>query len=129
MSEQYKVPLLLEPLNRYETNMVNNLDAGAGLIQGLATKNVLLLADLFHMNIEEANPPAALRAATGLIGHVHFVDSNRRAAGLGHLDFLPIAEALRAMGYDGFASAEVLPYPDPEAAARQTMIAFRRNFV
>ena len=127
-AEQYKVPLLLEPINRYETNMVNTLEAGAHLIQGLATKNVLLLADLFHMNIEETNPPAALCAASGLIGHVHFVDSNRRAAGLGHLDFVPLAEALRATGYDGFASAEILPYPDPEAAARQTIIAFRRHF-
>ena len=46
-----------------------------------------LLADLFHMNIEEANLAEAIRAAGSHIGHVHFADSNRRAAGMGHTDF------------------------------------------
>ena len=127
-AEQYGVPLLFEPLNRYETNMYNTLDAGVALLRSLSTKNVRLLADLFHMNIEEVDMEAALRAAKGYIGHVHFVDSNRRPAGLGHIDYAPIAGALREIGYDGFASAEALPYPDSEGAARQTMTAFRRYF-
>ncbi len=128
-AKQYGVPLLFEPLNRYETNMVNTLDAGAALLRSLSTKNVRLLADLFHMNIEETDVAAALRAAGGSIGHVHFVDSNRRPAGLGHIDYAPIVMALREIGYDRFVSAEALPYPDPEGAARQTMTAFRRWFV
>jgi sugar phosphate isomerase/epimerase len=127
-AKQYGVPLLFEPLNRYETNMVNTLDAGVALLRSLSTKNVRLLADLFHMNIEEADMAAAIRSAKGYIGHVHFVDSNRRPAGLGHIDYAPIAEALADVGYDGFASAEALPYPDPGAAARQTIAAFRRYF-
>jgi sugar phosphate isomerase/epimerase len=125
---QYKVPLLFEPLNRYETNMVNSLEAGVRLLQGLSTKNVMLLADLFHMNIEEVSLAAAIRAAGDDIGHVHFVDSNRWPAGMGHLDYAPIAEALRAIGYSGFASAEALPYPDSDAAAQQTITAFRKHF-
>jgi sugar phosphate isomerase/epimerase len=127
-AKQYGVPLLFEPLNRYETNMVNTLDAGAALLRSLSTKNVRLLADLFHMNIEEADMAAALRAAGDLIGHVHFVDSNRRPAGLGHIDYAPIVKALQEIGYAGFASAEALPYPDSEAAGRQTITAFRRWF-
>ncbi len=127
-ARQYGVPLLFEPLNRYETNMVNTLDAGVALLRSLSTKNVRLLADLFHMNIEEADMAAALQGARGFVGHVHFVDSNRRADGLGHIDYAPIVAALREIGYDGFASAEALPYPDPEAAARQTISAFRRYF-
>jgi len=127
-AEQYKVPLLYEPLNRYETNMATTLEAGANLLKKLSTKNVLLLADLFHMNIEETNLPAAIRSAAGSIGHLHFVDSNRRPAGLGHLDYAPIAQALRDITYDGFASAEAFPYPDPDAAARQTIETFRRLF-
>jgi sugar phosphate isomerase/epimerase len=59
---------------------------------------------------------------------VHFVDSNRRAAGLGHLDFGPIAAALREVGYRGYASAEALPYPDSLAAARQTIAAYCKYF-
>jgi sugar phosphate isomerase/epimerase len=127
-AKQYGVPLLFEPLNRYETNLVNTLEAGAALLRSLSTRNVLLLADLFHMNIEETDIAAAIRAGRGLIGHVHFVDSNRRPAGMGHIDFAPIVQALREIGYDRFASAEALPYPDPESAARQTINAFRRYF-
>lgn len=127
-ARQHRVPLIFEPLNRYETNMANTLESGVGLVAALSTRNVLLLADLFHMNIEEADVAAALRAAGERIGHVHLVDSNRRAAGLGHLDFAPIAAALREIGYRGFASAECLPYPDPDAAARQTIAAFRTWF-
>jgi sugar phosphate isomerase/epimerase len=125
---QYKVPLLFEPLNRYETNMVNTVEAGAGLLRSLSTDNVRLLADLFHMNIEEVNVPEAIRAGAGQIGHLHFVDSNRRPAGLGHLDYPPIVAALRAVGYGGFVSAEALPYPDSDAAALQTIKAFRKYF-
>ncbi len=125
---QYNVPLIFEPLNRYETNMVNTVEQGVRLLKGLSTKNVALLADLFHMNIEEANIASALRAGAGHIGHVHFVDSNRRPAGLGHLDYPPIVTALREIGYSSFCSAEAFPYPDPDAAARQTIAAFRKYF-
>jgi sugar phosphate isomerase/epimerase len=127
-ARQYQVPLIFEPLNRYETNMVNSVEAGVGLLKRLSTRNVVLLADLFHMNIEEADSAAAIRAGAGHIGHLHFVDSNRRPAGNGHIDFAPIAAALREIGYTGFASAEALPYPDPDAAARQTITAFRKYF-
>ena len=85
-AKQYHVPLIYEPLNRYETNMCTTIAAGVQILQGLSTKNVLLLADLFHMNIEEVDIAAALRQGRGHIGHVHFVDSNRRAAGMGAFD-------------------------------------------
>jgi sugar phosphate isomerase/epimerase len=127
-ARQYGVPLIFEPLNRYETNMVNTVGGGADLLKSLSTRNVVLLADLFHMNIEEADIAASLREGGALIGHVHFVDSNRRPAGLGHIDYAPIVAALGAIGYGGYASAEAFPYPDPEAAARRTMESFRRLF-
>jgi sugar phosphate isomerase/epimerase len=124
----YAVPLLYEPLNRYETNMVNTVAAGVELLDSLATKNVTLLADLFHMNIEETNIADAIRAGKGRIGHVHFVDSNRRPAGCGHMDYGPIVHALNEIGYNGYASAEALPYPDPDAAAAKTIETFRKYF-
>ncbi len=123
---QFKVPLLFEPLNRYETNMVNTVADGMALLKSLKTTNVLLLADLFHMNIEEADPAAALRAGARYIGHLHFVDSNRRPAGGGHIDFRLIGSALREIGYNRLASAEALPYPNSDDAARQTIESFRR---
>ena len=47
---------------------------------------------------------------------------------MGHIDYRPIVAALNAIGYGGFASAEALPYPDPKAAAKQTILAFRQYF-
>ena len=122
------VTLLYEPLNRYETNLINTLAEGVQYLKGLATRNVKLLADLYHMNIEETNLAEALKQARSEIGHIHFADSNRKAMGLGHTDCKPIVEALREIGYDGYLSAEVLPLPDPHSAAKQTIESFR-NYV
>ena len=119
------VKLIYEPLNRYETDLTNRLDDGVALIESLGRGNVCLLADLFHMNIEEESVAGAIRAAGEHIGYVHFVDSNRRPAGLGHLDLGEVGRALREVGFQGYASAEALPYPDPDAAAAQTMAAFK----
>jgi sugar phosphate isomerase/epimerase len=127
-ARDYGVPLLFEPLNRYETNLVNTLDDGVRLLKSLETDNVKLLADLFHMNIEEADLAAALRAAGGHVGHLHLADSNRRPAGCGHTAFAPVAAALRETGYGGYVSAEAFPYPDPAAAARQTIEAYHKHF-
>jgi sugar phosphate isomerase/epimerase len=121
---QYNVPLLYEPLNRFETNLCNTLADGVELLRSLRTKNVLLLADLFHMNIEETSIADSLKAAGDYIGHIHFVDSNRRPAGCGHIDYPPIIAALREIGYDKYLSAECLPWPDPATAAKQTIKMF-----
>src|SRR5205823_4193326 len=84
-ARRYDVPLIYEPLNRYETNLVNTVEDGVALLRTLSTNNVKLLCDLFHMNIEETDLASALRTGGSHVGHVHFVDSNRRPAGLGHL--------------------------------------------
>ena len=120
------VPLLFEPLNRYETNLVNTVADGVALLESIETKNVKLLCDLFHMNLEEVSLADALCAAGPLVGHVHFADSNRRAVGFGHTDMAPVIQALRDIGYAGCLAAEVLPLPDSETAAAQTMRAFRK---
>jgi sugar phosphate isomerase/epimerase len=119
------VPLLYEPLNRYETNLFNRVGDTAAWLRTLNTANVKILADLFHMNIEEADTAAALRDAGDLVGHVHFADSNRRAIGLGQTRVGPIVAALREIGYRGYLSAEVFPLPSAEVAAAQTIKAFR----
>lgn len=118
--------LIYEPLNRYETNMVNTTAAGVELLKSLATHNVKLLSDLFHMNIEEANIADALRLGRGHIGHIHFVDSNRRPAGCGHMNYAPILAALKEIGYSGYLSAEALPWPDSDGAAKQTIDMYRK---
>ncbi len=119
-------PFFYEPLNRYETNLLHRTPEAAAWLRTLRTKNIRILADLFHMNIEEPDLAAALREAGELVGHVHFADSNRRAIGCGHTDVAPIAAALRDIGYAGYLSAEILPLPDSATAARQTIESFRR---
>ncbi|MBT3570299.1 MAG: sugar phosphate isomerase/epimerase, partial [Opitutae bacterium] len=55
--------------------------------------------------------------------------SNRRPVGCGHPDMGPIAETLKSLGYEGCVSAEAFAWPDPEAAARQTIESYRKYFV
>ncbi len=122
------IPLIYEPLNRYETNLIKTVADGVDFLKTLSTRNIWLLADLFHMNIEEANVADAIRLGKGQIGHVHFVDSNRQAAGLGHTDFGPIVAALVEIQYDGYLSAEAFPLPDSQIAAAATIQIFKKYF-
>lgn len=124
-AERHGLPLIYEPLNRYETNLFNRLGDAATWLRGRGLTTVKLLADLFHMNLEEADLAAALRQAGELVGHVHFADSNRHAIGFGHTAPEPVVSALRAIGYRGYLSAEILPLPDSETAAGQTIAAVR----
>ncbi len=122
------VKLIYEPLNRYETNLMNNLDDAAAFIESNKFKNIVLLADLFHMNIEEADPAASIQKNSQHIGHVHFADSNRKPVGFGHTQLEPIANTLIVSGYDGYVSAEAFPWPDPDLAAAQTIRSFNQFF-
>jgi sugar phosphate isomerase/epimerase len=124
-AEQRGVPFIYEPLNRFETNLVNTMADGVALLQSLQTGNVKLLADLFHMNIEEVDIANGLRAGGAAIGHIHFVDSNRRPVGCGHIDYRPIVQALHEIHYAGYLSAEALPWPDSRAAAAATIRGYR----
>ena len=127
-AKRQAIPLLFEPLNRYETNLVNTLADGMALVQSLRTDNVKLLGDLFHMNIEEVDMAASVREAGPHLGHVHLADSNRQPAGYGHTDFALIAAALKEINYGGYLSAECFPYPNPDTAAEATIHAFNRYF-
>ena len=127
-AERCGTVLHYEPLNRYETNMATTMAAGVELLRPLASRNVRLLADLFHMNIEETSIAGGLRDGGAFVGHVHFVDSNRQAAGRGHMDYAPIVTALHEIQYDGYASVEAFPIPDSLTTARQTMVTFQKCF-
>jgi sugar phosphate isomerase/epimerase len=124
---QHGQVLLYEPLNRYETNLFNTLEGAGAWLRGLKTANVRLLADLFHMNIEETSIPDAILAAGELLGHVHLADSNRHAAGFGHTDIPSAFRALKAISYSGYVSAEIFPFPEPDRAALQTIETIRIN--
>lgn len=116
---------IYEPLNRYETNQFNQLAPAAEYLTQNGLDHTVLLADLFHMNIEERDLAEALQAASPKVGHVHFADSNRQAVGFGHTEMPSILSALREIDYKGYLSAEIFPLPDADAAAAQTIKAFR----
>jgi sugar phosphate isomerase/epimerase len=120
--------VLYEPLNRYETNLFCRSGDAAAFLEQRGLRSVNLLCDLYHMNIEESDIAATLRAVAPRVGHVHFADSNRRAIGLGHTVMAPIAAALKDINYQGYISAEVQPIPDEETAARETIASYRRWF-
>lgn len=100
------VELYLEPLNRYEDHMVNRLSDAVALIRQAGTGAVKVAADTYHMNIEEADPCASLRAAAPFLGHVQVSDSNRLEPGAGHVQFAALFAALREVGYSGMLALE-----------------------
>jgi sugar phosphate isomerase/epimerase len=125
-SAQFNQVLLYEPLNRYETDVFTRQGEAAAFLRQLRCKNVRLLCDLFHMNLEERSMADTLLDVGPLLGHVHWADSNRQAMGFGHTEVAPIIAALRAIGYAGYLSAEVLPLPSAVVAAQQSLDSFRR---
>jgi 5-keto-L-gluconate epimerase len=111
--------LLVEAINRYETALLNTAAETLAVVERIGRPSVTVLLDVFHMNIEEVSIGGAIRAAGPRLGHFHIADSNRRAPGMGHVDYRDIVTALSEVGYQGWLSAEILPLPDDRAAAEQ----------
>jgi D-psicose/D-tagatose/L-ribulose 3-epimerase len=95
------VRLAIEPLNRFETDLVNTVDQGLDLCDRIDRENTGLLLDTFHMNIEEKSIPAAIRAAGKRTFHFHTCENDRGTPGTGHIDWDEVFAALRDLGYDG----------------------------
>jgi sugar phosphate isomerase/epimerase len=119
------VTVLLEPLNRYECDYINTLADAVKVAAEIDAPNLQLLADTFHMNIEEVDLAASLKAAGSLIGHVHLADTNRQALGHGHLDAVGVLSALAQIGYQGYLAFEVFPLPDARTAICDGLAAVR----
>ncbi len=122
----FGVRLALEPINRYETTLINNTAEGMALIDRVGAHNFGLLLDTFHMNIEDPSIEESIRLAGERIFHFHVADSNRWYPGAGHLDFRSILDALFDTGYGGYISGEFMPEPDADTAAQEA-IAFLRQ--
>jgi sugar phosphate isomerase/epimerase len=115
------VSFALEPLNRYETDLIHTVEQGMELIQQVGAENFGLLLDTFHMNIEEPSIEASIRACGDRIFHFHVADSNRWHPGAGHLDFRSVLATLSETGYDGYVSGEFMPVPDANTGAQRAI--------
>jgi 5-keto-L-gluconate epimerase len=130
LAQAQGVRLVLEPLNRYETDLIRNSTEGLAFCSEVGREVFGLVLDTFHMNIEESTLPSAIRSsmAAGKLWHIHLGDSNRHTPGQGHIDFAGLVKTLICCNYRGYLSAELLPVPDPDTAAAET-IAFMRRLV
>ena len=120
------VRFALEPLNRYETDLIHTVEEGLVLIEQVGADNFGLLLDTFHMNIEEPSIEDSIRSCGGHIFHFHVADSNRWYPGVGHLDFASILDTLSSTGYQGYVSGEFMPKPDPDTAAEMSIEYLRK---
>jgi len=93
--------ICIEPLNRFETDFLNTCDQALRLVKAVGSPAVKLHLDTFHMNIEEKNQAAAIVKAGRLLGHFHACGSDRGTPGNDHIDWAPIAAALRKIKYRG----------------------------
>jgi sugar phosphate isomerase/epimerase len=121
------VTLVLEPLNRYEDHMVNRLEQAVELIDAVGLPSVRVLADTYHMSIEEDEPTSALVKAAAQLGHVQVSDSNRFQPGAGHLDWSALLGTLDAIGYGGYLALECRLRGEPAAAVAAVPGFLRRH--
>lgn len=98
--------LFLEPLNRYEDYLVNTLADAVSVVEEVGSPGVAVIADTFHMSIEEADCAASIEAAGAHIRHVQLGDSNRLEPGAGHYDWPATLAALDRIGFDGWLAME-----------------------
>jgi len=100
------VRLAVEPLNRFETDLVNTVEQGVRLCADVGADNVGLLLDTFHMNIEEKSLPAAITTAGPRVFHFQASENDRGTPGSGHIAWEEVVAALRGIDYAGSVVVE-----------------------
>lgn len=103
------IGLVIEGINRYETFLVNTLEQVMKLVEEIDHPSVGIMADLFHMSIEERDINASIRMVSPYLKHVHIADNTREAAGLGSTDFKRVLITLQEIAYQGVLTMEFLP--------------------
>lgn len=101
VAADYGVVVGVEPLNRFETDMINTADQAISLVSEIGSPNVKIQLDTFHCNIEEKNIPDTIRKlGKDLLCHIQANESDRGTPGTGNLDWIGIKEALTEIGYE-----------------------------
>ena len=119
------VKIALEPLNQYESRLINTVAEALEVVEKVGAENLGILFDTFHANIEERGFREAIRAAGDRLFHVHLADSNRWVPGHGHLPFPGVMAALEEIDYRGALVVEALLSPTPQALLEFPKVADR----
>ena len=115
---QYGVKLGIEPLNRFETYLINRHDQALRLAEDV-DRDIYVVLDAFHINIEEVDPIGAIRAVGPRLLDFHVADNNRKPAGQGRYDWKLILDTMKAIGYKGHLTAEFVLPLDRTPVSRQ----------
>ncbi|MDR0877148.1 MAG: sugar phosphate isomerase/epimerase [Treponema sp.] len=107
-AQKNNVKLAIEPINRYETYFANTAEKAYALVKDINHPAVGIMADVFHMSLEERNIPQSLLMIADKLLHVHIADNTREPAGLGRTDFKEIILMLRKIGYQGSLTMEYM---------------------
>ncbi len=121
--------LLLEPVNRYESPYLNSMEDNARVITHYNLPHAGLLADIFHLSIEEADLYASPEKYLSLIKHVHLGDNNRLMPGNGNIDWKRVFSILNKGGYSGFASLECGFKSSDKAEELQAQARYLRSLI
>ncbi|MCS7179911.1 MAG: sugar phosphate isomerase/epimerase [bacterium] len=127
-AEETKCCILLEPLNRYETHFLNRLEQAVEYCEKIKNPYLKIMADFFHMNIEEANIAEAIKKAGKYIAHIHLADSNRILPGFGHTDFESGFKALKEIGFENYMILEC-GVPEPRRENLERTLKFMKEIL
>lgn len=119
-------PIVIEVINRYETNIFNTAAETLAFIEKHDLDNCYVHLDTFHMNIEETDPCEAIRLCGSRLGYFHAADNTRLYPGSGQLNFGKMFDALEEIGYTGWVTVECIPQPDRETAAARAIAHLRQ---
>lgn len=128
VAEETNTTIFLEPLNRYQDHMINTLAEARKFIENIQLKNVKIIADFYHMNIEEDSISKALHDNREYIGHIHLADNQRYQPGSGSIDFKKHFNQLKADGYDEYVTIECrIRGENPEAEYLQALTYLKES--
>ena len=119
------VIMALEPLNRFETYLLNTMAQARDYADLANHPNVKILYDTHHVHIEEKCPAAAIKTLGDTIGHVHVSENDRGTPGSGQVQWEKNFSTLHEVGYDGWLVFEAFSRIDQEFAG---MIHIWRDF-
>jgi sugar phosphate isomerase/epimerase len=128
IAANHGVTLVMEPLNRYETHFLKTLSHGAAICRRVNHPNIRVMADFFHMHIEEANIAASLDENLEFVSHVHLADSSRDLPGCGHTDFSPAFRVLKERDFDGAFALECSRQGTLEFGLRESAAYIRKTW-